>query len=63
MSQRLASQTARDAPELPAPGGLVEVVRNRLAGPADPTDPTIDYVALRIGVGLERLARLADLGR
>jgi hypothetical protein len=60
MSRRLAARKPRDAHELPAPDALVEVVRERLAAPADDTDPTIDYVALRIGVGLGRLARLAD---
>jgi len=58
MAQRLASHEPRDVATLD-PHDLVDLVRARLAAPPGTSDPSVDYAALRIGVGLGRLTRLA----
>jgi hypothetical protein len=60
MARRLAGDRLRDGQSTTEPRALLDVVEQRLAAPPDTTDAEVDFVALRMGVGLGRLARLAN---
>jgi len=60
MARRLAGDRLRDGQVATEPRALLDVVEQRLAAPPDTTDPEIDFVALRMGVGLGRLVRLTN---
>jgi hypothetical protein len=60
MAGRLAGDSGRETPSSDEPRALLDVIDHRLVAPPDTSDPEIDFFALRIGVGLGRLARLAN---
>jgi hypothetical protein len=60
MARRLAGDRLRDGHSATEPRALLDVVEQRLAAPPNTTDPEIDFVALRMGVGLGRLVRLTN---